>query len=70
MVNGARLAVSAPWIVLLMLGTQSQTVEAYDTPQGTALLAIGAAACLLAYRLMLRIGRLPAERRILHRSAA
>jgi tight adherence protein B len=66
-VNGARLAVSAPWLVLLMLGTQSQTVEAYDTPQGTALLAIGAVACIAAYRIMLRIGRLPVERRVLAR---
>jgi tight adherence protein B len=66
-VNGARLAVAAPWLVLLMLGTQSQTVEAYDTPAGTLLLAIGAAACIVAYRMMLRIGRLPAEQRVLQR---
>lgn len=66
-VNGARLAVAAPWMVLLMLGTQSQTVEAYDTPTGTLLLAVGAAACIVAYRLMLRIGRLPTERRVLQR---
>lgn len=66
-VNGARLAVAAPWLVLLMLGTQSQTVEAYDTPAGTLLLAIGAIACIVAYRMMLRIGRLPAEQRVLQR---
>jgi tight adherence protein B len=66
-VNGARLAVAAPWLVLLMLGTQSQTVEAYDTPSGTLLLAVGAVACIVAYRLMLRIGRLPAEQRVLQR---
>jgi tight adherence protein B len=66
-VNGARLAVAAPWLVLLMLGTQSQTVEAYDTPTGTLLLAIGAAACIVAYRMMLRIGRLPVEQRVLQR---
>lgn len=66
-VNGARLAVAAPWLVLLMLGTQSQTVEAYDTPTGTLLLAIGAVACIVAYRLMLRIGRLPTEQRVLQR---
>jgi tight adherence protein B len=64
-VNGARLAVAAPWLVLLMLGTQSQTVEAYDTPTGALLLAIGAAACIAAYRMMLRIGRLPVEQRVL-----
>ena len=64
-VNGARLAVAAPWTVLLLLGTQSQTLRAYDSPGGTLLLVIGAALCVVAYRLMLRIGRLPQERRVL-----
>lgn len=64
-VNGARLAVGAPWLVLLMMGTQSQTVQAYNSPEGIALLAIGAALCVLAYQVMLRVGRLPAERRII-----
>ncbi len=64
-VNAARLAVAAPWLVLLLLGTQSQTLRAYDSAAGTLLLAIGAAVCVVAYRIMLRIGRLPQDRRIL-----
>ena len=64
-VNAARLAVAAPWAVLLLLGTQSQTLRAYDSTGGALLLGIGAAACLVAYRLMLRIGRLPQDRRVL-----
>jgi tight adherence protein B len=64
-INAARLAVAAPWVVLLLLGSQSQTLDAYDSPGGTLLLAIGAAVCLVAYRLMLRIGRLPEEQRVL-----
>lgn len=64
-VNGARLAVGAPWLVLLLMGTQSETVVAYNSPEGIALLGIGAGVCVLAYRIMVRIGRLPAERRIL-----
>jgi len=64
-VNGARLAVCAPWLVLLMLGTQSTTVRAYNSPRGMALLVIGAAVCLAAYRIMLRIGQLPEQRRIM-----
>jgi tight adherence protein B len=64
-VNAARLAVAAPWIVLLLLGTQSQTLTAYDSAGGSLLLAIGGAICLVAYRIMLRIGRLPQERRVL-----
>ncbi len=64
-VNAARLAVAAPWVVLIMLGTQSGTLQVYDSTGGIVLLGIGAAVCVLAYRLMLRIGRLPDERRVL-----
>jgi len=64
-VNAARLAVAAPWIVLLLLGTQSSTVRAYNSTGGVVLLAVGAAVCVVAYRVMLRIGRLPQERRVL-----
>lgn len=64
-VNGARLAVAAPWLVLLLLGTQSTTLAAYDTPLGFAVLASGAVVCLVAYRLMLKLGRLPEEARVL-----
>jgi tight adherence protein B len=64
-VNAARLAVAAPWLVLLLLGTQSETLTAYDSPSGTLLLGIGAAICVVAYRVMLRIGRLPEDRRVL-----
>jgi len=64
-VNAARLAVAAPWVVLLLLSARSTTVQAFDTPGGTLLLAIGAGVCALAYRIMLRIGRLPEEQRVL-----
>jgi tight adherence protein B len=64
-VNAARLAVAAPWIVLLLLGTQSSTLTAYNSGGGALLLGIGAAVCFLAYRIMLRIGRLPEEQRVL-----
>lgn len=64
-VNGARLAVAAPWVVLLFMSVQSDVVQRYSSPGGVVVLASGAAACVLAYRLMMRIGRLPVERRIL-----
>jgi tight adherence protein B len=64
-VNAARLAVAAPWIVLLLLGTQSTTLQAYNSAGGIVLLGSGAVVCILAYRIMLRIGRLPEERRVL-----
>jgi tight adherence protein B len=64
-VNAARMAVAAPWLVLILLATQRETLQAYDTPTGTVILAAGAALSLVAYRLMIRIGRLPEDRRVL-----
>lgn len=64
-INAARLAVAAPWIVLLLLSSQSATVRVYDSPGGALLLAIGAVVCVVAYRVMLRIGALPEELRVL-----
>lgn len=64
-VNGARLAVAAPWLVLLMLCFQPEVIQRYSTAAGGVVLVGGAALCAIAYRAMVRIGRLPAERRIL-----
>jgi tight adherence protein B len=64
-VNGARLAVAAPWLVLLFLSFQQEVIRRYSSAEGMVVLVTGAAACLVAYRLMVRIGRLPDERRVL-----
>lgn len=64
-VNGARLAVAAPWLVLLMLSFQREVISRYASPAGVVVLVVGGSCCLLAYRSMVRIGRLPRERRIL-----
>ena len=64
-VNGARLAVAAPWLVLLFMSFQSEVIHRYASPGGVVVLGFGATACVVAYRLMMRIGRLPTERRIL-----
>lgn len=64
-VNGARLAVAAPWLVLVFLSFQPDVIQRYSSAAGTMVLAGGAAACLVAYRIMQRIGRLPTEQRIL-----
>ncbi|MXG88458.1 type II secretion system F family protein [Nocardioides flavescens] len=64
-VNGARLAVAAPWLVLLFMSLQGDVVRRYASAGGVVVLAIGAALCVVAYRLMMRIGRLPTERRLL-----
>jgi tight adherence protein B len=64
-VNAARLAVAAPWLVLLLLSTQRTTLQAYDSATGAVVLVGGAVVCVVAYRVMMRIARLPAERRVL-----
>jgi tight adherence protein B len=64
-VNAARLAVAAPWVVVLLLATRPESVAAYDQPAGALVLAAGGACTLLAYRVMIRIARLPDEQRVL-----
>ena len=64
-INGARLAVAAPWIVLVLMSFQTETINRFQQPAGVAILVGGAVVCVVAYRLMTRLGRLPVERRIL-----
>ena len=64
-VNAARLAVAAPWIVLALLATRPEAVAAYNRGSGVLVLAVGAAVSVLAYWIMVRIGRLPDEERVL-----
>lgn len=64
-VNAARLAVAAPWLVLALLSTRPESVQAYNTSSGALVLGVGAAATFIAYRVMVRIGRLPEEERVL-----
>jgi tight adherence protein B len=64
-VNAARLAVAAPWIVLALLGTRPEAAQAYNSVAGTLVLATGGVCSIVAYRLMIRIGRLPDDPRVL-----
>lgn len=64
-VNGARLAVAAPWVVLALLSTRAESAAAYNSAAGVAVLLGGAVVCAIAYRLMVDLGRLPDETRIL-----
>ncbi len=64
-VNAARLASAAPWIVLAMMAFQRDSLQAYSSPAGVVVLVVGAAVTVVAYRLMVRIGRLPQEERVL-----
>jgi tight adherence protein B len=64
-VQGARLALVAPWAVLLLLAVHGTTVRAYDRPVGVLILVLGGAASFAAYAIMRRVGRLPEDRRVL-----
>lgn len=64
-VNGARLAAGSPWAVLLVLSFQPAVIQRYGSATGVLVLLIGGGMCVVAYRLMLSIGRLPAEERVL-----
>ena len=63
-VNAARLALAAPWVVLLLLCVNGSTLTAYNSPTGVLVLAVGGGMSVAAYLLMKRIGKLPADRRI------
>lgn len=62
-VNAARLGVAAPWVVLLLLSTRPEAAQAYNSPAGVVVIAVGLGLSVVAYRLMIGIGRLPEERR-------
>lgn len=61
--GAARLGVVAPWVVLLLLASRPEAAAAYNSPAGIVLLAVGLAVTLVAYRIMIALGRLPDERR-------
>ena len=64
-VNAARLALAAPWALLGLLSLRPEAVAAYNSATGALVLAFGGGVSLVAYRVMLRIGRLPVEQRVL-----
>lgn len=64
-VNAARLALAAPWVLLLLLSSRPGAVEAYDTTAGAFVLVLGGGVSFAAYRVMLQIAKLPEERRVL-----
>jgi tight adherence protein B len=61
--NAAKLGVAAPWLILVLLSTRPEAAAAYAAPEGTLLIVIGAGVSVVAYRVMLAVGRLPVERR-------
>ena len=61
----AQLAVTAPWVTVLALASRHDAMAAYASRPGTVLLLGAATACLIAYRWMLALGRLPDANRVI-----
>jgi tight adherence protein B len=61
--NAARLGVAAPWIVLVLLATRPEAATAYNTTAGGVLILGGLALSVVAYRVMVAVGRIPTEER-------
>ena len=64
-VNGAKLAVAAPWVTALVLSTRDTAANVYMSASGIRMLAICAVVSVLAYIAMMKIAELPAEKRLL-----
>ncbi len=64
-VIAARVSASAPWLVLVLVASRPQGAQAFDSPTGMVVLVAGAGVTMIGYRLMMRLGRLPEEPRVL-----
>jgi len=61
--NSARLGVAAPWVVLALLSTRPEAAVAYNTAAGAVVVIGGLGLSVVAYQVMLGLGRIPPERR-------
>ncbi|NLP85791.1 type II secretion system F family protein [Microbacterium sp. CFH 90308] len=61
--GAAVLGVAAPWVILALLAMRPEGAKAYGSPEGIVLILAGAAVSFVAYRVMIRLGRLPEPRR-------
>ncbi|MDR2997805.1 MAG: type II secretion system F family protein [Microbacterium sp.] len=57
--GAAVLGTIAPWVILALLAMRPEGARAYSTPEGVLVIVVGAIVSVVAYRIMLRIGRLP-----------
>src|SRR5690606_21632795 len=64
-VNGARVAIATPFVVLAFMSLQPDLVQAYNSVTGFIVILAGVGLSIIAYRIMMRIGRLPEEERVL-----
>lgn len=61
--GAAVLGLVAPWVILGLLALRPEGARAYTSAEGVVLVLCGAVVSFVAFRVMLRIGRLPEPRR-------
>jgi len=61
--GAAVLGAIAPWVILGLLVMRPEGASAYGTPEGVVVICVGAAVSVVAFHIMVRIGRLPEPRR-------
>lgn len=61
--GAAVLGAVAPWVILGLLVMRPEGAAAYGTPEGVVVICVGAAVSVVAFRIMIRIGRLTEPRR-------
>ncbi|SDW32032.1 type II secretion system protein F (GspF) [Arthrobacter sp. yr096] len=64
-INAARLAVAAPWIVLVVMAGRPEAMLAYNSGLGAMVLLGGLLVSVVCYSVMLRVGALPEDERVL-----
>ena len=64
-VNGAKLAVAAPWVTVLVLSTRESAANVYLSESGFRMLTICALVSVFAYIAMMKIAELPPEKRLM-----
>lgn len=64
-IAAARMAVAAPWLTLALLCTRPEAASAYSSAAGAVVLTVAALLSVVAYTVMMRIGRLPDDERTL-----
>ena len=61
--NAAKLGVAAPWVILVLLATRPEAARAYNSPEGVTVIVAGLVVSVVAYRVMLGLGRISEEQR-------
>lgn len=61
----AKLAVAAPWVVLVLVAIRPENASLFASASGTLVMLVGLTASIVAYRLVSRIGHIPELPRVL-----